>query len=147
MKKTMNRRNFLKNSATTGAACCLMLGGANSFASTMFQDGEKPDPKKLNYCGYTCPKDCKWLIGSNNNDVALKQEGYKAWKVKERFDLEFDPDNMFCFGCKNEDQPEGFLLKRCTARSCAIEKGYDCCIECDELTSCQWRGAGPEVAK
>jgi hypothetical protein len=27
-------------------------------------------------------------------------------------------------------------VKACTVRKCATGKGYDCCIECKELTAC-----------
>jgi len=40
------------------------------------------------------------------------------------------------------DKPKGIVLARCTVRDCAIEKGQECCIDCDELTACDkdlWR--------
>ena len=41
-----------------------------------------------------------------------------------------------CYGCKALDKPEGVAVARCTVRSCAREKGIDCCIECNELPEC-----------
>ena len=60
-----------------------------------------PDPKKINYCGYTCPEDCKFLVASVKNDLVLKKEAYEIWEMKERFGVvEFEADKIFCFGCK-----------------------------------------------
>jgi hypothetical protein len=47
-----------------------------------------------------------------------------------------------CYGCKTKDKPEGIVLQRCDVRACAPKKGHDCCIECDELKTCDkdlWR--------
>jgi len=98
---------------------------------------EIPDPKKLSYCGYKCPADCQFLKGSIENNVELKKEAYELWKIKERFNVDFDPDKIFCFGCKTTDKPEGIVLVNCTVRSCVISKGFDCCIECAELVDCE----------
>ena len=56
---------------------------------------EDIDPKKLMYCGYTCPEECKFLIASVKNDKELRKEAYDLWKIKERFDIEFDPEKIF----------------------------------------------------
>jgi hypothetical protein len=50
--------------------------------------------------------------------------------------MEFNADELYCFGCKNSEKPEGIVLKNCTVRSCAIEKKIESCIECDELVAC-----------
>jgi len=137
MKNQINRRKFV--TAGTVAGCALLLSGKlsaiNSFSH--LQD-EVPDPKKINYCGYSCPKDCKFLVASVKNDVALKKEAYEIWEMKERFGVEeFDPDKIFCFGCKISDKPVGIRLQKCDVRNCAIDKKLDACIECKELTSCE----------
>ncbi len=136
MNKNINRRAFIAQTTKACIGCCALMASPALLAHA-FQEGEKIDPKKLNYCSYQCPEKCAWLNGSKNDDVELKKKGYADWKIKERMGLEFDPENMYCFGCKNHDKPEGFLLKKCTVRSCVIEKGYDCCIECNELTTCE----------
>ena len=41
-----------------------------------------------------------------------------------------------CDGCKALDKPEGVVVSKCDVRACAREKKLDCCIECDELTTC-----------
>jgi hypothetical protein len=142
--RTSDRRVFLRETATAGAALCglCMCSGIPAFAG---EDGDADkviDPKKLNYCGYTCPKDCKFLEATLNDDVELKKEAYKIWKIEERFGVEFDPEQAICYGCKTLDKPAGIVLQRCDVRTCVREKELECCIECDELTGCDrdlWR--------
>jgi hypothetical protein len=140
MKNKISRRNFLIKSSVAGAACCTLMTGSGLSAMNNYllqnNDDEILDLKKLNYCGYKCPADCQFLKGTLNNDEELKKEAYKLWKIKERFDIEFDPETIFCYGCKVSDKPEGVVTKNCTVRECAMSKKIDCCIECDELTSC-----------
>jgi len=134
MMFSSNRRNFIKGSAIAG--CSLLIAGKLSAFS--FPQNEIPDPKKLNYCGYTCPKDCKFLEASLKNDTELKKEAYEIWEMKTRFGVEeFDADKIFCYGCKTKDKPVGIRLERCDVRSCAIDKKLESCIECDELTTCE----------
>ncbi len=134
MKPDFNRRKFVTTGAFAG--CGLLVAGKLSAFS--FPQEEIPVPKKLNYCGYTCPKDCKFLEASVKNDIELKKEAYEIWEMKTRFGVEeFDPNKIFCFGCKATDKPVGIRLQRCDVRNCAIEKKLDSCIECDELTACE----------
>jgi hypothetical protein len=139
MEKNQKRREFIKNTTFAGIGCCFLMAGSkfsemNSLYSE--KDDEKPDPKKLCYCGYVCPEDCPFLKGTLENDIDLKKEAYKSWQIKERFGVEFDSEKIFCYGCKSEGQPEGIVLTNCTVRSCVISKKLDCCIECDNLTEC-----------
>ena len=135
--RCIDRRTFISTSATM---CGLCVCAQFPFAAYA---GDGPiDPKKLNFCGYKCPKDCKFLKGTLDNNVELKQEAWKLWHIEERFGLEFDEKQAICYGCKELDKPEGIVLKNCTVRDCAREKELDCCIECDELPACDkdlWR--------
>jgi hypothetical protein len=138
--KPIDRRTFLSTGAKAGFTVCGLCVCSN-FDSFVFA-GEKIDPKKINYCGYTCPEDCKFLQGTLNDNLELKKEAWKLWKIEERFGVEFDPEQAICYGCKSLDKPEGIVLARCTVRTCAQEKKLDSCIECDELTACDkdlWR--------
>lgn len=137
MTNQINRRKFMTAGVVTG--CTLILSvkllASNGFSHLLTQ---KPDPKKLNFCGYTCPKDCKFLEASVKNDPALKKEAYEIWEMKERFGVvEFDPDKIFCFGCKNHNKPVGIRLQKCDVRNCCIDKKLDACIECIELKTCE----------
>jgi hypothetical protein len=81
-----------------------------------------PDPKKLNYCGYTCPADSKMKKATLENDVALKKEAYKDWRIEEKYGIAFDPDKVFYYGCKTPDKPVGLVVEKCSVRNCAREK-------------------------
>ena len=135
MKKQFGRRNFVKS--TTAAGCAFLISGRLSAIHnfTCLED-EIPDPKKLEYCGHTCPKNCRFLEASIKNDVELKKKAYETWEMKKRFGVNFDPDKIFCFGCKNPNKPVGLRLQKCDVRQCAIEKKLESCIECVELSGC-----------
>jgi hypothetical protein len=137
MRKEIKRRDFLKASGQLGlAGCALMFCGNVNAAEALLAGDEVPDPKKLNYCGYTCPEKCDFLMATINNDPEAKKACFEQWHIKERYGLEYDEKTAFCWGCKVEDKPEGVVLNACTVRSCCKEKGFDCCIECKELSSC-----------
>ena len=134
--KTIPRRTFLKSTSRVCLGGCMLMAFPHlrSMAGIM-QEGEKPDPRKLNYCGYTCPEECKFRKATLANDAELKKEAFGIWKIEERYGVSFDADKAFCHGCKT-DKPAGVVTANCTVRSCAMEKGLDACIECDELTTC-----------
>ena len=134
MNPKINRREFLLKSSKTSICMCAFMPVNSSF---LRDNEEVPDPVKLNYCGYQCPAECQFLKGTLENNIALKKEAYKLWKIRERFNVDFDPDIIFCYGCKNPEKPEGIVVTRCTVRECAVSKNYDCCIECDDLKNCE----------
>jgi hypothetical protein len=142
----IDRRDFLTGSAR---ACVALCGACICSRFPALAEGEAaageqkiPVPAELNYCGYKCPPDCKFLKATLENDVELKKEAWKLWKIEERFHVPFDPDKAICYGCKTKDKPLGIVLQRCDVRACAQEKKLDCCIECEGLTACDrdlWR--------
>ena len=135
MKKELKRREFLSGCFKAGAACVVLSGSGNLFAvSPMHQ--EKPDPKKLEYCGYTCPPDCTLWKATRENNLELKKKAYAEFNFKEKYKIDFDADKVFCYSCKASDKPLGLSVKACTVRQCAIGKGLDCCIECNGLATC-----------
>jgi hypothetical protein len=137
MKKTHSRREFLQRGTTTFLACGVMSMCPRLTAmGNMFRGDDVPDPKKLEYCGYSCPSDCPLYAATIENNLEGKKEAYKNWNIKERYNLEFDPDQIFCYKCKNDEKPAGPVVANCTVRKCVIDKGLDCCIECSELPAC-----------
>ena len=56
--------------------------------------------------------------------------------MKGRFGVEFDPEKNFCYGCKNDEQALGPVVKKCTVRECATDKEHESCIQCKELADC-----------
>jgi hypothetical protein len=133
MKRDLKRRDFINTCFKAGITCCAVTCTAK--LATAGQD-VKPDPKSLNYCGYKCPQDCFLLKGTIENNNELKKKGYEAFKFKEKYEIDFDPEKVFCYGCRVKDKPLSLPVKSCTVRSCVIEKGYDCCIQCDGLAKC-----------
>ena len=137
MDTNLNRRNFFKKTTQVGMAYCGLMAASRLEAfGNLFIDEEIPDPKLLNYCGYTCPEGCEFKKASLENDPALKKEAFDAWNINERYGIEFETDKVFCFGCKDTGKPDGVVTANCTVRSCVMEKELECCIECDELVSC-----------
>jgi hypothetical protein len=140
MASKIDRRNFLKKSTQAGMACCALMMGSKLFAANGMGNllgNEKIDPKKLNFCGYTCPADCKFYIATIENSDAKKKEVYESWKIKERFGVDFNSETIVCWQCKNNEKPLGVVIQKCTVRACAIKKGYEACIECDKLITCE----------
>jgi hypothetical protein len=130
-KKT--RREFLLQGSQAGISCCLLLCGAK----LMYAYGsDLPDLKTLTYCGYQCTPECILLKGTLTDDQELKRQAYREWSMKEGYGIEFDPEQIFCHGCKNEEKPKSVVLTSCTVRACAIEKEHACCIQCRELADC-----------
>jgi hypothetical protein len=137
MKTNLKRRDFLDTCFKAGFTCCALLSGTNLITGQEPQKvDQKPDPKKLNYCGYTCTLECPLYKGTIENNDELKKKAYEVFKFKEKFGVEFDTEKIYCWGCKVADKPLSINVKACTVRVCAKEKGYDGCIQCDGLTSC-----------
>lgn len=140
MRSKINRRNFISNGAKACAGGCILLASSKmGVANSVFhylQEDKKPDPKELNYCGYKCPEKCEFKIATLENNLEKKKEAFEAWKIKDRYGVDFSEDIAFCYGCKTEEKPLGAVTGNCTVRACTIEKGFDCCIECKELKTC-----------
>lgn len=140
MKEPLNRREFIRKSSVAGLTGCAVLMAAQINPLKAFdhlaQSENKIDPKALNYCGYSCPSDCKFLQATKENSVDLKKEAYEMWHLKERYNVDFDAEKVFCWGCKVEDTKLGAVSGNCTVRKCAIEKNHDACIQCDNLKTC-----------
>jgi hypothetical protein len=136
---TIDRRDFVCSTAKAGVAVCglCMCSPIASFAAGGADDGKKITTKDRCFCGYRCPEDCAFLQGTLTDNLELKKKAWTLWKIEERFGVAFDPEQAICYGCKTMDKPKGIVLSRCTVRDCAIEKGHECCIECDELTGCE----------
>jgi len=75
-------------------------------------------------------------LAGMSDDIEKKREAYNTWRLKERYGLEFNPENILCKGCKTDASELGDAVSHCPVRKCAIDKGLDCCIECDELEKC-----------
>jgi len=139
MKTSLKRREFILKSCKAGMAGCALLYSAKLFGAgnlKYFAGEGVPDPKKLNYCGYTCSPECKMMKATVENSIELKKEAYKDWRIEEKYGIAFDPEKITCYGCKVSDDKVGWIASQCTVRNCVIEKGYECCIQCTGLLSC-----------
>jgi hypothetical protein len=138
MNKRSDRRKFLKQSSKFCLACgaFALCPNLNAFSQKSFGE-DIPDPEKLNYCGYACPPDCPMFLATIENNAEKKKEVYEMWEIEDRYGLEFDQKQVFCYGCKIEDKPLGVVVENCPVRECAIEKSFECCIECSELQACE----------
>jgi hypothetical protein len=138
MKKGIDRRDFIGACFKAGAACCAISFCPALAAQDLLkkQDG-KPDPKKLEYCGYKCPADCTLKKGTLENNIEFKKKAYAEFKFREKYGIDFDPEKVFCYGCKSAgNKPISMPVKACTVRKCVIDKGYESCIQCDGLAKC-----------
>jgi len=137
MKTDLKRRDFVSNCFKAGITCCVLVNSNALLAQDPGkQQAQKPDPKSLNYCGYKCSPECRLYKATTENNNELRKKAYEEFKMKEKYKIDFDPDKVFCYGCKAKDKPQSIVLSSCTVRKCAIEKGYECCIECNGLTAC-----------
>lgn len=136
MNKLSNRRMFLRTSATACAGFCLLAGSNLKAMSALLLSDDEIDPKALNYCGHTCTDECNFRKATLQNDVELKKQAYADWHIKEQYNIDFDAENTFCNGCKTTDKPVGVAPANCTVRACAIEKGFDSCVQCNNLKNC-----------
>jgi hypothetical protein len=138
MKSELKRRDFLTTCLKAGVTCCALISGNNLISQEVNNKREeKPDPKKLNYCGYKCSNECLMYQATLENNTELKKKAYEQFKMKEKYKIDFDPEKIFCWGCKVTDKPLSIAVKACTVRTCVLEKGIDCCIQCDSLKDCK----------
>jgi hypothetical protein len=141
MRSPLPRREFLRLFGQFGVVCA--CGGmAVRLAAEQTQAGE-PAPKKklpelktLAYCGLICDDRCPLYKATRTNDAAAKQKVYEEWKWKEKFGIEFNPDQVFCHGCKAPGKPENIPHSRCTVLKCSAARGFDSCVQCQKLADC-----------
>ena len=132
MENVISRRNFLSRGICAG--CCLMFSTGSILAVS--RDDDKPDPAEFTYCGYRCEPDCPLLKATEAGDAEGKKKVFEEWGLEEKHDIEFDPEIIFCHGCKNLDMPRSLITENCTIIPCAQEKGFKCCFQCKDLAAC-----------
>ena len=101
MHPPLPRREFLKLLSQFGAACACGGMAVRLAADQAKPGGPKlPDLKTRAYCGLICDDSCPLFKATRTNDAAAKEKVYTEWKWKEKFGVEFNPDQVFCHGCK-----------------------------------------------
>ncbi|MBN2157583.1 MAG: DUF3795 domain-containing protein [Candidatus Lokiarchaeota archaeon] len=76
------------------------------------------------YCGYNCS-----ICPAQSDDIKDREQLVSIWK--NYFGHQnYTPENVRCDGCK-----EGGRIadKNCEARPCAIEKGFEFCMDCEDF--------------
>lgn len=145
MKHKLDRRNFLGQCAKCGGACCAMLAlgrisPAQETAPAPSGRQVKPiDLAALAYCGIPqayCESQCELFKATRENDAQLKRTVYEKWEMKKKFGVDFDPDKIFCYGCKPGDKPEKVGMAECAVRACPMSHGMESCVQCGDLASC-----------
>lgn len=139
MKSELNRRAFIADCMKAGALCCAMPYCSSLVAQDPLKNQDaKPDPKKLEYCGYRCPAGCTLKKGTLENNIELKKKAYAEFRFREKYGIDFSPEKVFCYGCKSAgDKPISLPVNACTVRKCVMDKGYESCIQCDGLVKCE----------
>ena len=144
MSNEQNRRSFLGLCAKCGGACSALLAlGRLSRAQgsgTSSGQAQKPlDLKVLCYCGIPqayCEQQCELFKATRENDVELKRSVHDRWEMKKKFGIDFDPDTIFCYGCKPGDKPLKAGMAECPVRACPAANGLESCVQCLDLASC-----------
>jgi hypothetical protein len=142
MESKQSRRSFLINCAKFGGACCTLLAWnrllpAEENPEKKNGQEKKPiDLKQLSYCGIPCVQVCELYKATLENDVKMKKQVYEQWDMKKKFGIEFDPDKIFCYTCKPEDKPMKIGMDKCLVRKCAVDNGFETCVQCKNLTAC-----------
>jgi len=138
MKKELKRREFINSCFRAGVACCALSYGTQlAGQDPANKQDAKPDPKSLEYCGYNCPADCPLKKATLENNLELKKKAYADFEFKTKYGIEFDPEKVFCYGCKSAgNKPVSMPVNACTVRKCVMGKKLECCIQCDTLAKC-----------
>jgi hypothetical protein len=93
---SLKRREFLDTGSRACIACIALLPGIKIFGRSLRED-DLPELSELCYCGYQCPDDCKMYKGSIEQNEELLKEAYEEWEIKERHNVDFDPEVVFCY--------------------------------------------------
>ncbi len=144
MASDVNRREFLKHCSHAGVGCTLLLCPALSLADEDTAQTPSPEeikaalnPENLTYCGYRCGEHCDLYRATQTNDSVLKRKAFDEQNWEKLYGTEFDPEKVFCYGCKNEEQPASVAMKFCTVRDCSIDRKLASCIQCQQLDKCE----------
>jgi hypothetical protein len=145
MSEKHGRREFLGHGVKACAVFCAM-GGWRAVASAQegaaAKTGQAPKPldlKVLSYCGIPrtyCEQQCELFKATRENDAKLKKAVYEQWEMKKKFGVDWDPDKIFCYGCKPDGKPLKVGMAECPVRVCPSSHSLESCVQCLDLASC-----------
>jgi hypothetical protein len=81
--------------------------------------------KMIGYCGYNC-----YLCAARSEDINIRRKMVEAWQ-KYLGHEHYTAENVKCEGCKSEGGK--IADKKCKARPCARNKGFESCAQCNEF--------------
>jgi len=143
MSLPLARREFLRRLGELGAVCAgcslavrLSAGTTTADAASAAPAPKLPDLKDRAYCGLICGDWCELWRATKSGDPAAKRAVYERWKWQEKFGVGFDPEKVFCHGCKAPGKPVNLAHARCTVLPCASARGFDSCLQCRRLAAC-----------
>lgn len=87
--------------------------------------------KMIAKCGIDCIE-CNAYKATITNSEELRKKTAQEWSAQ--FGVLIDPKTINCVGCQEDDKDK--LCSHCQVcgvRSCAVEKGYKTCAECDDF--------------
>ncbi len=88
------------------------------------------DASQLASCGIDC-RQCPAYTATQTNDDALRAKTAAEWSAM--FQTEITAEQINCDGCKSTTGRQFVNCSRCAIRSCAADKSYATCAECDDF--------------
>lgn len=85
-------------------------------------------------CGIVCTF-CPAYVAGQTGDRELQEKTAAAWSA--RHGTEVKPEDVACDGCQSAGARLIPHCAVCEVRSCAHERGYATCAECDEYHECK----------
>jgi len=122
--------------AGTCGCLALRLGAAANAPGAPAAPKQLPALKDRAYCGLICGDWCALWRATRANDPAQKAKVHREWRWKEKFGVEYNPDTVFCWGCKAPGQPRNVAQLRCTVLKCSAGRGFESCLQCRKLAPC-----------
>jgi hypothetical protein len=143
MNKRKYRRDFLKESATAGAALAISGIGLSGCCSKRCLKSKTTadsdiDFSRIAYCCINCDT-CPLYKATLDNDDQAKKKIAEQWGDSKKPDFELE--DFYCYGCKDR-RSRGTPGQGCTVRDCAVKKGFATCAQCSNFEDCDnklWR--------
>jgi hypothetical protein len=85
--------------------------------------------KMISYCGIDCSKCESYLATQADSDIDRKKI---ALKCRLQFNVDLEPEQINCTGCKSDGVKCAFATTLCEIRKCNIRKSQPYCAVCRE---------------
>ncbi len=92
----------------------------------------------ISYCGINCEECPAYLVHINDNET-LRIETAKKWSSPE---YPVSPKDVFCTGCKSDEEPHFKWCEDCPLRECGSARSVETCAHCDQFPCDKVRAAG-----